>query len=344
VVILLNVKVGDFSEVQLIRMIYTRFSDVIIDRDRLPFGDDAFLTNVYNEISSEKSILINVDMLVESTDIIPQLGLKCAGWKFVTMVVSDLAAKGAIPKEFILSLGLPKDMAIKDFEDFLSGIHEALKFYNLRLIGGDLNESKELIADGFVIGYAPYRIIRRKGIKPGDILATTGVFGVTGLGFKIFLEKNKLKNLSKEDFEYIKRFMCRPIARVKEGVFLSENEEVVSAIDSSDGLVRSIYELIRNNENIGFIIDNVPIDEKVREISIRNNVNPVDFALYGGEEFEIIFAVKRDCWDNFMKKARKNNYKFYKIGEAIASPEVILRNEKGSKKIVERGWIHFKNE
>ena len=45
-----------------------------------------------------------------------------------------------------------------------------------------------------------------------------------------------------------------------------------------------------------------------------------------------------------MKKARKNNYKFYKIGEAIASPEVILRNEKGSKKIVERGWIHFKNE
>jgi len=320
------------DEDTIISFIKEFFRERIPKKMAIPFGDDSFGVD-----SEGKFIVLNSDMLVAETDVPEALGFYYAGWKFVTMNVSDLAAKGVIPRYFIMNLGLPRSLNEEKFLDFLNGVREGMEFYDIYLIGGDTNESCDFIASGTVFGYSEGNLMLRKGASPGDHLLVTGNFGNTAAAFKIILEGVKCsKDLREEIFKSI----VKPVARVKEGVKMAKCGFISSCIDSSDGLSRSLYELMRMN-GFGFKVSELPVSDLALRFSKETSVDLTDLVLYGGEEFELVFTVKRENWEDFIRYADKVGIPYKKIGEVIDERKVLLEGKEGVFEVEEGGWIHF---
>ena len=77
-----------------------------------------------------------------------------------------------------------------------------------------------------------------------------------------------------------------PKARLKEGLALSRSGAVSASIDSSDGLAWSLHE-IGKMSNVGFVVNSVPVSDEVRRFAEFNHLDPLELALYGGEEYEL---------------------------------------------------------
>lgn len=300
------------------------------------FNEDVALA----KLSRGKVVVLKCDMLVSSTDVPPGMNFKQVGRKAIVSTVSDFAAKGVKPSALLISLGLPKHMLKNELKQLALGLASGAKEYNVKIIGGDTNESKELIID--CIGYGlceEKNLVFRWGAKPGDILASTGEFGATSAGLKIVLEGFKASASLKRK---LLKTVYMPKAHLKEGLALSKTAS--ASIDSSDGLAWSLFELSKMSK-VGFIIRNLPIAKEALTFAELNKLNPVELALYGGEEFNLILTIKRSKWRKALKAVKAVGGSLYFLGEAIKERKLILSLEEGSEEEVKPlGWEHLKRK
>ncbi len=297
----------------------------------IPIGDDVSAI----ELEKGKIICLKCDMLVAGTDVPPGMNLSQVGRKAVVSVVSDFASKGIRPIALLSSLGIPSDFKENEIKELISGINKGAREYGTYVIGGDTNESIDLIVDciGFGIGNKN-EFINRYNATPGDLVAVTGPFGEPTAGLKIVKEgysasysiKPKLMNAIYE-----------PKARLEEGLALAKTKTLTSSIDSSDGLAISLYELSEKSE-VGFQIEHVPISNYAEKFANENNIEPLSLALYGGEEYELVFTFKQKALQK-VKNALKGN--LVVIGSVASQKKILLKTEKGFEKILLAGWEHF---
>ncbi|TFF93106.1 MAG: hypothetical protein EU543_04385, partial [Promethearchaeota archaeon] len=155
--------------------------------------DDAFfysLDKLKEKLSPKISLVSNSDMLVSTTDVPKKMEFFQIGRKSILMNLSDLIVKGVRPSGLILSLGLPDTMFLKDFEEVMNGIISYSNQFDLDYIGGDLNQTQEIVINPTVFGFAEKsKLIYRKGMKIDDIICANGSFGLTGVGFDILLRQ-----------------------------------------------------------------------------------------------------------------------------------------------------------
>ncbi|GAG87478.1 unnamed protein product, partial [marine sediment metagenome] len=107
-------------------------------------SDDSFFFNLEEE-KIGNLLVLNSDMLVSTTDVPPNMSFYQVGRKSVIMNLSDLLVKGVKPRGLIISLGLPKELKKKDFIAIINGIVDSSLEFDIEYIGGDINETKELI-------------------------------------------------------------------------------------------------------------------------------------------------------------------------------------------------------
>ena len=106
--------------------------------------------------------------------------------KAVVMNISDFASKGAMPTAAIVALGLPKHLANKKaVTEIAQGLNDGAREYGAYIIGGDTNETNDLIISISLYGSAQNALMLRKGARTGDIVAVTGQFGKTAAGLKM---------------------------------------------------------------------------------------------------------------------------------------------------------------
>jgi len=301
----------------------------------IPFWDDVMAIS----LGDGRAVVLNTDMLVWSTDIPRGMTHRQAARKAVVMNFSDLGAKGVRPMAFLSNLALPRDIPIEDVEELAKGFEEGAREYGGYVIGGDTNEANDIIISGVAIGIADEeKLIKREGAEPGDILATTGYFGDTAAAFKMLLEGYEApKGLG----ETILRSVYAPRARIEEGVALAEAGAATSSIDSSDGLARSLYDLSRSS-GLGFRVTQLPISQNARRFAEHNDLDPGALALYGGEEYELLFTVNPKKLGKARDALRKVGCTLIEIGIATEENEII-HVEDGVPRPIERGgWDHFK--
>ncbi len=316
---------GDVGEKSLVEQILSRIT--LGPHHILPKGDDAVA------IEFAGKLVMSTDMLVESTDIPSGMDMESVGWKALTMVVSDLAAKGATPMLYLISLGLPRGMTIKRFEEFWSGLEKAAQYYGGKIVGGDTNEAREIVVSCVGIGSAE-RVIPRCGAHVGDVLATTGLFGRSAAGFSALLMD--IKDVD----ESLKHAFLRPMARVKEGVILAKY--ATSCIDSSDGLAASLHELAKQS-GVGFEVTAPPVDCVVKKFAKTHGLDVFDLVFYGGEEYELVFTIARDDLEVVKKVLASTNGKLIEIGKVVPRSEGITAIWEGKRVPIEyKGWDHFK--
>ncbi len=280
---------------------------------------------------SDGIYVFNVDSLTESSDLPPKMSLRDFGRKAVIFNYSDLAAKGAKPLFFMASLTMQPWRQDKDFEDVIMGIEEGVREYGTHLTGGDIGAGREINLTGLAVGRVVYRLVPRSGSSPGDLVYTTGSFGLTWLALKHLLEGLELpEGLKREAL----RAVFRPIARVEEGLTISKF--ATSCIDSSDGLYRSLFELMRASGN-GFQIDRLPIDPQIEKFLERRGIDPIEPVFYGGEEFHLIFTVSKESFTTIERELGSKGYNPIRIGRVISERGIFYRGEE----VPPGGWLHF---
>ncbi|MDH7478150.1 MAG: thiamine-phosphate kinase [Candidatus Bathyarchaeota archaeon] len=322
-----------FSERKIIEIIKTR-----LDLPKMPiaFGDDVSAFDMGNG----KLAVLKTDMLVDKTDVPPKMSLWQAARKAVVMNISDFAAKGVKPSALLVSLGLPRKLKEKDVEEIGSGLNAGAREYGAYVIGGDTNEASDLVISISLFGTAKKEeIMLRSGAKPGDFVAVTGFFGKTAAGLKIFVDG--LKAPAKIRHALVESVLM-PKARLKEGLALSQTKAVTASIDSSDGLAWSLHEIARASQ-VGFLIEKLPMAKEAEKFAKIHNLNPLDLALYGGEEYELVLTLKPKLWKKAEKAILEVGGKLLPIGKVTADKQILLEI-KGKKSAIEpRGWEHFKS-
>ncbi|MGD2066211.1 MAG: thiamine-phosphate kinase [Candidatus Bathyarchaeota archaeon] len=300
----------------------------------LPFGDDASAV----DIGTDKLAVINMDMLVRKTDVPKTMSFWQAARKAVIMNISDLAAKGAKPQAILASIGVPPNLTKTDIQQIGKGLNAGAREYNTYILGGDTNEAPDIVISCTALGVCnKQHLIKRSGAEAGDYLATTGSFGKTAAGLKILM--NGLS--APERCETLVESVLMPKARVKEGIALAQSKAATASIDSSDGLAWSLHELSQAS-NVGFLIDELPIAPEAEKFAKSHGFDPVELALYGGEEYELLVTIKPGLWKTAKEAAEKVSGKLMKIGVVTKEKQLILKSRDKAVHIDARGWEHFK--
>lgn len=307
-------------------------------------NDDAFFMNLKIKGNlNQNYVVINTDMLVSTSDVPQQMTPFHIGRKSIIMNISDLLVKGITPVAVIISLGLPNDMLLTDFKELMKGIIETCKKFNLKYLGGDLNETEEeIIINPTVFGFGEKnKIIYRKGMKVEDFLCINGCFGLTGVGFNIIL--NKFGDFSNLKYKKAIDSVINPSVSKIEGKILAENKLATSSIDSSDGLAKSLKELTKANNNLGFEINlnDVPTEKFVKEYSEKFNIPFEKLIFNGGEEFIHLFTIDPDNFNKAEKLIKEKNGYLIPIGKVIAENKIYIIKDDKRNVLKDFGYEHF---
>jgi thiamine-monophosphate kinase len=280
-------------------------------------------------------LVAKVDMLVEHTDVPPGMTYRQAARKAVAMCVSDFAAKGVKPDSFMVSLGLRKGVTQEEVDALAEGFRDAEREWKVHLVGGDTNESEELVIDCAMLGFA-MRIVPRDGSSPGDSLVVTGRFGYTRAGLDI------LTRSAKAEADFRRRATASvllPTPNLRMGIGIAPY--LTSAMDSSDGLARSLYTLARAS-GVGFELTSLPIADGVKKFASSNGLDPETLVLQGGEEYVVVGTVRRRKLGAARRAARKAGGELLEIGTTTSSGRVELLTGGARRPVEDEGWTHLR--
>ncbi|HMK94278.1 MAG TPA: thiamine-phosphate kinase [Candidatus Limnocylindrales bacterium] len=303
----------------------------------VPFGDDVSAV----DLDQKRVAILKTDMLVGKTDMPPNMSLWQASRKAVVMNISDFASKGVEPIAALVSLGLPRGFMQKDIEEIARGLNAGAREYGAYIVGGDTGEASDLIISVSLFGTAEKTsLMLRSGARPGDVLAVTGFFGKPAAGLRLLMDNC---SASPHLRDVLLGAVCMPNARLKEGLALSRSGAASASIDSSDGLAWSLHEIARMS-NVSFVVNTVPVSDEVKRFAEFNNLDPLELALYGGEEYELVVTVKPNRWAEAETAVEAIGGCLLPIGKATRDTQMLLDVDGQKRPIEARGWEHFKSK
>lgn len=309
-------------------------------------GDDAAVV----QTTPGKETVVTTDLLIEDIDFrrttIPPFLL---GHKALAVSLSDIAAMGARPRWSLTSIGVPSDVWQTNFGDrFYSGLFELANRYDVQLIGGDTSRTEEkIVIDSIVIGECfTGHAVKRSGAKVGDQIFVTGSLGGAAAGLRLVergahLAEQHLQDEDSQKLDHVLLRQLRPEPRVGWGIVLGDEKLATSMIDISDGLSSDLNHLC-SASGVGALIDSslLPIDSQVTELCGRRALDPLQLALHGGEDFELLFTVNPA--DVAKLPRRVDGTQITRIGEITSQSEgVQIREGARIWDLNPGGWKHF---
>jgi len=265
------------------------------------------------------NLLLSADISIEDVHFSQKyMSLYEIGYKSAISNLSDIAAMGATPDFFVVSLAFPVSFSKKDVLQIYEGIAVAAKEYQTPIVGGDLSKSDKIIVSITVGGISGKRILRRNGAKVGDNVWVCGFPGMSGLGFSL-LQKHGRKEAERICGEAVAAHIY-PKAQIKLGKYLANNELVHSCIDISDGVAKEIRTIAKES-GVG-----------ARMFVPEENAG---FFFNGGEDYELLWTADKSFKPVF------EGVNFSKIGEITAEKEILLIENGVQKPFEFFGFEHF---
>ena len=271
------------------------------------------------------------------------------GFKSLARATSDLAAMGAAPRYFLLTLALPLGRTGAWLDDFLRGMAKASRQLGIRLIGGDTKRHASVAISITVLGeIAPGRAVTRAGARPGDILYVSGKLGRAKLGLRMVksgaLKRGK-RGLKSQSLLLEQHFY--PRIRVGLGTWLARHRIPSAMMDISDGLSTDLGRLCAAS-GVGARVwaERIPCVEipSAGPGSLKRlKLDPLQLALHGGDDYELLFAVS----PRKVKQLRMvpGFSSLTAIGEVERGNKVVLVGADGrATRLVSGGWDPFREK
>ena len=293
--------------------------------------------------NTNKNLLVNNDSLVENihfndTTICPE----DLGWKAVVSNISDLLSSGSKKTIGItISLILPAKTEWVWVEELYKGINKALKKYGGIILGGDCSKGNEKVISITAFGIQGELELRRNACQPGDTILTTGIHGLSKLGFLIQNKINFDNSVSLNErliTKSIKRF-CRPQVYpnfLKNLLKTRSNKKInkLGCTDSSDGLFQAVQDLAIASKCKAILnYKKIPKDKDWPKGDKWD-----EFYFFGGEDYELIFSLPKK-WAKNLSKFDKNIYEigYFTDGE----PSIEFNNKNKNKLLQNKPFKHF---
>ena len=308
----MTLKVSDIGEKELVKYIISKSKEVT--------PDDTAITKL-----GDTNLISTSDMLIQSRHFPNNMSYFDIGFKSVTVNVSDLAAMGAEPLGFLLSMAIPKNLGLEDFKEIIDGVLSACDYYSIPLIGGDTNEADEIIMSGTALGLCDDPLMK-DSYSIGDLVVVTGDIGLAALGF----------NLTLMDNIYVKKAL-KPIARVNEGILIKQ-AGATAATDITDGLASELYTI--KKEGFGFMIyeNLLGISDEYKNLANEFGLDYLDLILHVGEDFELLFTISKE-------NLEKLSIDYKVIGEVTDSDVIELTLDNNFvERIKNKGYEHYVSE
>ena len=329
-------EVGEFGFIEQLKKRYVPWDKSIIKG----IGDDV---GVF-ERDENSVVLITTDMLIEDIHFrLKDISPYDLGFKSLAVNLSDIAAMGGIPQTACVSLAVPENISFEFLMNFYEGMEPLLEEFNVMLIGGDTNRSPK----GFVINVVVTgimkkdEIIYRSGARAGDIIMTTGYLGDSSCGLDILFGKIDTDESYRN---YFYNAHVKPRPHIREGRLLAESGCASALIDISDGLASDLKHICEDS-GVGAVIyqDAVPMSERLEKLASEKNINILDYALFGGEDYcllAVIPAEKKEAIMNTFNE--KESVQLFEIGEIVQGSSIEIGNKSGERNVLlKKGFSHF---
>jgi thiamine-monophosphate kinase len=320
------------GESGLIDIIKSKFANLKNDNSIIAdIGDDCFCFRFDN-----KNICVTKDMLIENVHFKKKwISPQELGKKAIEVSVSDICAMGYVrPKYVFIGLGLPPKTSNVFFRELYKGFKKVCNKYKIIIGGGDLVKSDKIVISVTVVGIVEGKIVRRNGAKSGNLIGVTNTFGDAGAGLNLLYKYGTKHNFNKNERILISK-QNNPRARLSESWKMAKY--LTSLIDASDGLYISLNLLTKYScKGAEIYMDKIPISSNLKKI-FKKNEEQLDFALFGSEDYELVFTVPNSKAIFLKKLIPKISY----IGKINMSKKVRYFYNGSEQNIRYFGYKHF---
>ena len=307
-------------------------SDTIYDNKTVVqgIGDDCAIYKA----SEGYDQLISTDTMVEGVHFsFHYMAPYDVGYRLMTANLSDIAAMGGIPRQIVLSVSAPGHIDTRILDEIYRGIKDQCQRYHVNLIGGDtVSIDGPMVWTITIIGEVPKgKAILRSGARPGDVVGVTNYIGyaATGLGSLSYnLDGYPMTRIGHQ----------RPEPQIELGQSLRELG-IHSMNDISDGLSSELNEIAKAS-HVSIVIDEalIPLHEETYKLAAALHTNPVDYALLGGEDFQLVFTAPKE-----LSQALEQLGSITLIGEVIEGKPMVqsVTKDKEIRLLEAKGYNHF---
>lgn len=266
------------------------------------------------------------------------------GWKALAVNVSDLVAKGADPRVYLMSLSFPDAPAADWLAGFVDGLAEAQRAFGIVLAGGDTDRRPgPLSITIMAVGAVPAgRMVRRGSAAAGDILYVSGTVGDSFLGLSVRSDPDAAARLGLgvDDASLVRGRYARPTPRLALAPVVLRHAR--AAMDLSDGLVKDLGRMARAS-GVGAVVDaaRVPLS-RAGQTAVDRDATVLAALLTGGDDYEVLAAVPPQAAAAFEADSAAAGVAVTAVGAITDDDAVVVRDRTGQAMTFPReGWDHF---
>jgi thiamine-monophosphate kinase len=290
-------------------------------------------------------LVVKTDAIVGGIDFLLDEPADFVARKALRVNLSDLAAKGAIPRAYMVDLILPDTIGEAWIANFAAGLAQDQAEYEVYLIGGDMSATPGPVTVA-VTAFGetpPGRIIRRGGAKAGDFIFVSGTIGDAALGLAV--QKGKLTDLEPDQASFLMDRYRLPRPRVWLGPRLIGM--ATAGLDVSDGLVADLHHLC-DVSNLAATIEarRVPLSSAAR-VAFAAHPELFSTILTGGDDYEIVFTASPKQKAAIAALSQSSGVPITPIGVMAqfsegAQSAVSVIDDRGRPLVfASEGWTHF---
>jgi thiamine-monophosphate kinase len=301
----------------------------------LGLADDAALLDP----GQGRDLVVTTDAMVETVHYLADEDPMRVAQKLLRSNLSDLAAKGAAPLAYTLTLALPAQPDESWIERFVEGLAADQALYGIGLLGGDsVRTPGTAVLSVTAFGTVPQgAMLRRSGARPGDDLYVSGTLGDAALGLRVIL--GRLPGLAPDAAEALAQRHRVPEPRMALGRALVGLAH--AAMDVSDGLPGDLPHLCDASGTAAEVeLARLPLSDAARA-AIALDPALQDVAWGGGEDYELLFSAPVSARTAIEAAAVAAGTAVTRIGRIAAGHGVRLLDRQGSPIESLTGWRHF---
>ncbi len=293
-------------------------------------------------VDDSRCLLVTTDTLIEGVHFrLDYTTPYLLGKKSIAVNLSDIASMGGVPTHAFLNLALAEKTPVSFARKLLRGLTFWCQRYKVPIIGGDTVSCPHGVMLTVTVLGKGYRekIVFRSGARQGDLIFVSGYLGDAAAGLALLEKEHKTGTA----YRQLIRAQMDPVPQVELGRHLAEHKLVSAMIDVSDGLATDLAH-IAEESGVGAEVDagRLPISGACRKLARKFDSSVLTWALYGGEDYGLLFTVSPDNAEK-VKKVVKSLTEAgpFCVGRIVKGAGVFLRGDGRKEDITHKGYDHF---
>jgi thiamine-monophosphate kinase len=292
--------------------------------------------------SSGDDLVVTTDAIVEGVHFLPNDPPDTIARKALRVNLSDLAAKGATPAGYVLTLAL-REGRDEWLAPFATALGEDAASFQCPLLGGDtVSTPGPLMISVTAFGRVPAgKMIHRSGAKPDDKIAVTGTIGDAALGLRLLKGNLAGDGLDAAASNFLLQRYRVPQPR--NAIATAIRKHASAAMDVSDGLAGDLTKLCAAS-GVSATVDasSIPLSNAARKLLDAGQVDIEDI-VSGGDDYEILSAISENRWASFAAEVARAGVAVTCIGSVAADRGLPMFTGQDGKPVVLKrlSYSHF---